>query len=37
VGIEALDVVNFGEDLSPEVEAAIPFAIQAVQRVLTDA
>jgi hydrogenase maturation protease len=37
VGIEALDVDNFGEDLSPEVEAAIPVAVQTIQDVLTDA
>jgi len=37
VGIEALDVDNFGEDLTPEVEAAIPVAVRAIQNVLTDA
>jgi hydrogenase maturation protease len=37
VGIEALDVVNFGEELSPEVEAAIPVAVKVVQDVLTEA
>ncbi|MGA9191346.1 MAG: hydrogenase maturation protease [Anaerolineales bacterium] len=37
VGIEALDVDNFGEDLTPEVEAAIPVAVRAIQKVLTDA
>lgn len=37
VGIEALDVDTFGEDLSPEVEAAIPVAVQAIQDVLSDA
>jgi hydrogenase maturation protease len=37
VGIEALDVDNLGEDLTPEVEAAIPVAVRAIQKVLTDA
>jgi hydrogenase maturation protease len=30
IGIEAVDVTTFGETLSPEVEAAVPLAVQAV-------
>jgi hydrogenase maturation protease len=30
VGIEAADVLNFGEDRTPEVEAAVPRAVEAV-------
>jgi hydrogenase maturation protease len=34
IGIEALDVINFGENLSPEVEAALPKAVSmAIVRV----
>jgi hydrogenase maturation protease len=34
VAVEAVDVLNFGEDLTPEVEAAIPGAMQAVLALL---
>lgn len=34
VGIEAADILNFGEQLTPEVEAAIPRAVALVMEVL---
>jgi hydrogenase maturation protease len=30
IGIEAVDVTTFGETLTPEVEAAVPMAVQTV-------
>lgn len=30
IGVEAVDVTTFGETLTPEVEAAVPLAVQAV-------
>lgn len=36
VGIEVEDVVHFGEDLTPEVEAAVPQAVQVVESVLCE-
>jgi len=36
VAVEAQDTLNFGEDLTPEVEAALPAAVQAVLRALSD-
>jgi hydrogenase maturation protease len=37
VGIEAADILNFGEQLTPEVEAAIPRAVALVMEVLAAA
>ncbi len=37
VGIEAADILNFGEELTPEVEAAIPRAVALVMQILADA
>ncbi len=34
VGIEAADILTFGEQLTPEVEAAIPQAVQIVLQIL---
>ncbi len=34
LGIEATDTINFGEDLTPEVAAAIPHVIEAVLQML---
>jgi hydrogenase maturation protease len=36
VGIEAADVLNFGEDFTPEVEAAVPLATKAVLAILDE-
>ncbi len=36
VAIEAEDVLNFGEDLTPAVDAAIPIAVEAVLLALTE-
>jgi hydrogenase maturation protease len=36
VGIEALDTINFGENCTPAVQAAIPQAVEAVLNVLDD-
>lgn len=36
VGIEAIDVLSFGEELSPSVEAAVPKAVEIVQALLED-
>ncbi len=36
VGIEAADILNFGEQLTPEVQAAIPRAVQLVLEILAD-
>jgi hydrogenase maturation protease len=37
IAIEAVDTIEFGEDLTPEVAAAIPEAIEAVLRLLEPA
>jgi len=34
VAVEAVDVTTFGETLTPEVEAAVPLAVQAVLQAL---
>jgi Ni,Fe-hydrogenase maturation factor len=34
VGIEAVDILTFSERLTPEVEAAIPLAVEAVLEAL---
>jgi hydrogenase maturation protease len=34
VGIEAIDVLSFGEELSPQVEAAVPKAVAIVRSLL---
>jgi hydrogenase maturation protease len=34
VGVEAQDILNFGENCTPEVEAAIPAAVDAVLEML---
>ena len=36
VAIEAADILNFGEQLTPEVEAAIPRAVRLVLEILDD-
>ncbi len=36
VAIEAADILNFGEQLTPEVEAAIPRAVRLVLEILAD-
>lgn len=36
VGIEAQDIIHFGEELTPEVEAALPEAIRRVLEILDE-
>jgi hydrogenase maturation protease len=36
VGIEAQDILNFSEQCTPAVEAAIPLAVEAVMRAIED-
>jgi hydrogenase maturation protease len=36
VGVEAADIINFGEQCTPAVEAAIPAAVQAVLKALDE-
>ena len=36
VAVEAADILNFGEQLTPEVEAAIPRAVQLVLEILAN-
>ena len=36
VGIEAEDILNFGEELTPAVQAAVPLAVEAVMNELKE-
>ena len=36
VGIEAEDILNFGEQCTPAVEAAIPLAVGTVMRAIEE-